>query len=279
MVRESLSGSVCRGWSCGRSPPVLVVSVYTPSSGWLAFPVVSKRMKLALSAVLSRLVVGLRLCLCVSVDTAPLSSHPSVRWLRSFRCLRSGSRGDGESPVSFICNRTQPTSRPPPSFFLSLQNALCSCALCTVIFKQAECGFVHKPPLVRLQAATGSPASGGRLAGEPVADCRRTSAGSSTVRRWFACKPPLVRLQVAGGLLENQRRSVDEPALVRLHPAAGSFTIHQASCSLAIRRRTHQPMIHLCRHRQTKVQVARHGALRQRKRPWQSHSQSPHLVP
>ena len=177
MVCESLSGTVGRGLSCGRSLPVLVVSVYSPSSGWLAFPVVSKRMKLALSAVLLRLVVGLRLCLYVSVDTAPLSSHPSVRWLRSLRCLRSGSRGDGESQVPFICTRTQPTSRPPPSFFLSLRNALCSCALCTVIFKQAECGFVHKPPLVRLQAAAGSPASGRWFACKRLAACRRNSGG------------------------------------------------------------------------------------------------------
>ena len=163
-----------------------------------------------LSAVLSRLVVGLRLCLCVSVDTAPLSSHPSVRWLHSLRCLRSGSRGDGESPVSFICTRTQPTSRPPPSFFLSLQNALCSCALCTVSSKQAKCGFACKPPLVRLQATAGSralvrlqAASGWRLAGELAAACRRTSASSPTRCRWFACKPPLVRLQAAGGLQAN----------------------------------------------------------------------------
>ena len=67
-----------------------------------------------LSAVLSRLVVGLRLCLCVSDDTAPFSSHPSVRWLRSLRCLRSGSRGDEESPVSFICTRLFITRVLPP---------------------------------------------------------------------------------------------------------------------------------------------------------------------
>ena len=36
--------------------------------------------------------VGLRLCFCVSVDTAPFSSHPSARWLRSLRCLRLGRR-------------------------------------------------------------------------------------------------------------------------------------------------------------------------------------------
>ena len=91
-----------------------MVSVYSPSSGWLALSVVSKRMKLALSAVISRMVVGLRLCLCVSVDTAPLSSHPSVRWLRSLRCLSLGSRGDGESPVSFICTRLFITRVLPP---------------------------------------------------------------------------------------------------------------------------------------------------------------------
>ena len=58
--------------------------------------------------------VGLRLRLCVSVDTAPLSSHPSVRWRHSRRCLRSGSRGDGESPVSFICTRLFITRVLPP---------------------------------------------------------------------------------------------------------------------------------------------------------------------
>ena len=54
--------------------------------------------------------VGLRLCFCVSVDTAPLSSHPSVRWLRSLRCLRLGRRAPphGQGICEFATTRKKP---------------------------------------------------------------------------------------------------------------------------------------------------------------------------
>ena len=54
--------------------------------------------------------VGLRLCFCVSVDTAPLSSHPSVRWLRSLRCLRLGRRAPphGQGICEFATTRKTP---------------------------------------------------------------------------------------------------------------------------------------------------------------------------
>ena len=77
----------------------------------------------------------------------------------------------------------QPTTAVFLSFFFSTKRAMFSCGLCTGVFKQAECGFACKPPLVRLQAAAGSPASGWRLAGELAAACRRTSASSPTRRR------------------------------------------------------------------------------------------------
>ena len=60
-----------------------------------------------------------------------------------------------------------PTSRPPPSFFLSLRSALCSLVGCVLLF------------------------------------LNKLSVGSPASHRWFACKPPLVRLQAAGGLQAN----------------------------------------------------------------------------
>jgi len=88
-----------------------------------------------------------------------------------------------------------------------------------VVFKQAENGFVHKPPLVRLTAAAGSsgrPADHRRLSfffslrsalcslvGCVLLFLNKPSAGLPASRRWFACKPPLVRLQAAGGLQAN----------------------------------------------------------------------------
>ena len=130
---------------------------------------------------------GARNCATGNQPTSPMRATARPTDRRANPHTRQTTNRPADQPTSRPAD--QPTSRPPPTFFLSLRTALCSCALCTVIFKQAECGFVHKPPLVRLQHAVASPASGWRLAGEPAADCRQTSAGSSTLRRWFVHNP------------------------------------------------------------------------------------------
>ena len=113
VVCVCVSGLV--GKVCGRAvdlPPWSVSSRVVCASWALGFVGSRKRIFVCL-VTSSRLVVSLRLCLCVFVNTAPLSSPSPVLSFRSLVRSRFGSRNRGHSGV-FSALGCGVTRVPPP---------------------------------------------------------------------------------------------------------------------------------------------------------------------